>query len=77
MIDDHVHTWTCIGNFEMLQSLGGTKGENLWLQHEISFLYKLCNGKKVSLLALSLAKEKSQYIGPSNFLRSLCKRFAT
>uniref|UniRef100_A0ACD6AUC9 Uncharacterized protein n=1 Tax=Avena sativa TaxID=4498 RepID=A0ACD6AUC9_AVESA len=52
------------------------KGEMLWLQDEIYSSNKPRNRKKVGFLVLGLAKEKSPYTRPSNFLRGLSKRFA-
>ncbi|KAI4998306.1 hypothetical protein ZWY2020_053648 [Hordeum vulgare] len=46
------------------------KGEMLWLQDAISSSNKPRNRKKVGFLVLGLAKEKSPYTRPSNFLRA-------
>ena len=54
----------------------GAMTKSLWLQDEISSSNKPCNHKKVGFLALGLAKEKSPYTRPFNFLRGLSKRFA-
>ncbi|KAF7095879.1 LOW QUALITY PROTEIN: hypothetical protein CFC21_097944 [Triticum aestivum] len=50
------------------------KGEMLWLQDAISSSNKPRN-RKMGFLVRGLAKEKSPYTRPSNFLRCLSKSF--